>query len=531
MSCNKPYDVVAYLKGELDPSEQAPAREHVDACDSCRKDVAKLDRVLHALGKMETVEATPDFRWRVRQAFVTAHPEFIERPIPAERPTLWAAFKAQFSFVPAWSVSLAAHAVLLAIAVAMFASPENPEDKFNDQSLRVQPKGKMVPPYPNAHATTPDQTNRERDYRPPEKVDPRPKPLIDEAIDWKRAKVNSPFATFVAGRTLDKEERRRAYGGDGTAEAVTRGLAWLASQQEPDGRWSAQKFGGLREYEVGITSLALLSFLADGHTPQTGKHADTVKRGIAWLLSQQRVTGLVGAEHGNYMYNHGVAALALIECWMMTGEESLKLPADSAVSFTMAAQNKFDGWDYQRSGFDTDTSVGGWQIHVLRLARESGSDIVVPNLIRAGGRLVDLTASDGMVGYRTRAPGPNGPYALTALGTFAYLMSKSVPETSLVEKYKIQLQRGLPVHNLTGDRKSSDLYFLYWGSLAAHQMGDPLWSEWNAAVKPAVLKAQQADGSWAANADRWSQHGGQIYTTAMGTLVLETYYRYPRLAR
>ncbi|GEM_PF-7087366 len=39
------------------------------------------------------------------------------------------------------------------------------------------------------------------------------------------------------------------------------------------------------------------------------------------------------------------------------------------------------------------------------------------------------------------------------------------------------------------------------------------------------------EGSWLAN-DRWSDEGGRVYTTALGALTLEVYYRYgPRRPR
>jgi hypothetical protein len=33
-------------------------------------------------------------------------------------------------------------------------------------------------------------------------------------------------------------------------------------------------------------------------------------------------------------------------------------------------------------------------------------------------------------------------------------------------------------------------------------------------------------GSWDPNRDRWGQRGGRVYTTSLGALCLEVYYRY-----
>jgi formylglycine-generating enzyme required for sulfatase activity len=94
---------------------------------------------------------------------------------------------------------------------------------------------------------------------------------------------------------------RRRTGGSGTAQALTDGLQWLVNHQAVDGSWDCDGFdaacgavgphpcgdpGGPDE-DIGVTSLALLALLGDGSTVSTGPHADTVARGIAWLVGQQ----------------------------------------------------------------------------------------------------------------------------------------------------------------------------------------------------------------------------------------------------
>lgn len=56
-------------------------------------------------------------------------------------------------------------------------------------------------------------------------------------------------------------------------------------------------------------------------------------------------------------------------------------------------------------------------------------------------------------------------------------------------------------------------------------IGTPAWNVANAAMKQALLPRQNADGSF--RADKWSGYGGSVCATAMATLALETYYRYP----
>jgi hypothetical protein len=76
-------------------------------------------------------------------------------------------------------------------------------------------------------------------------------------------------------------------------------------------------------------------------------------------------------------------------------------------------------------------------------------------------------------------------------------------------------------------KSGPDLYFLHHGSIALFQMGGDRWARWNRLMKPMVLDSQAAEGSWAASA----YAPGPVLATALGALVLESYYRYSPLYR
>ena len=65
------------------------------------------------------------------------------------------------------------------------------------------------------------------------------------------------------------------------------------------------------------------------------------------------------------------------------------------------------------------------------------------------------------------------------------------------------------------------------------QIGGDFWKDWNAALLPAVLRKQDRRrnsvyyGSWPLDG-RWGRGAGRIYQTALGVLILTTYYRYDR---
>jgi len=139
VKCEKASEITAYLKGESAPEERETLRLHFEGCASCSAEIEKFDKVLKALGRLENVEPSPGFRWRVREAFVRAHPEFIEPP-PRERTGVFDSLKQVFGYVPAWAVSVAAHVILLAVAAILFFSPPTEEEVERDLAVRATPK-------------------------------------------------------------------------------------------------------------------------------------------------------------------------------------------------------------------------------------------------------------------------------------------------------------------------------------------------------------------------------------------------------
>jgi hypothetical protein len=86
------------------------------------------------------------------------------------------------------------------------------------------------------------------------------------------------------------------------------------------------------------------------------------------------------------------------------------------------------------------------------------------------------------------------------------------------------------LRELPGSQRAN-LYYWYYATLALSGARDrwpaaePAWRQWNDALVATLLAMQNADGSWPTDTV-WGGYGGQVYTTAMGALCLETYYRY-----
>ena len=155
------------------------------------------------------------------------------------------------------------------------------------------------------------------------------------------------------------------------SRAIEKGLAYLLTVQKEDGSWDSDGKGG---HAVGITSLALMAFMAKAHFPGFGPHGDELDRGMKWLLKQAkaRPDGYLGT----VMYEHGLATLALSELWGMArdpeDDDAIQKALEKAVDVILRSQNPGGGWRYQpQADGGEDTSCTMTVFHALASARQS----------------------------------------------------------------------------------------------------------------------------------------------------------------
>ena len=105
-------------------------------------------------------------------------------------------------------------------------------------------------------------------------------------------------------------------------QSIARGLAFLASQQNPDGSFGDGAWGR----GVAVTSLAGLAFMADGHMPGRGQYGEQVRLAMEYVLGRSQESGLLADDQApSPMYGHGFAALFLGEVYGMSGgDEALQ---------------------------------------------------------------------------------------------------------------------------------------------------------------------------------------------------------------
>jgi len=337
-------------------------------------------------------------------------------------------------------------------------------------------------------------------------------------------------------------------GNRATESAVDRALAWLARNQDADGHWDAHKLEGQGiKGDTAITGLALLAFLGAGHTEKIGKYRDNVKRGVAWLIKQQNAQGLLFAAGDNCTlgYAHGIAGLALAEAAGMGRIEETKAAAQKAVDysteiFQAGKGSEKLGWRYSPKELG-DISVSGWFIMQLKSAKMAG--LKVDQLAFEGAnKYIDTVEyekpkkddpySGHKYGYIADGNGPNGirvkcAHNNTAIGCLGKLFLGTKPDELQGAVEWFVKEGGLP------GTKKPQYYFWYYGTLCTFQMGGDVWKQWNEAMKKTLLDSQckggDKDGSWDPLGDspeNCERIGGRVFTTAIGALCLEVYYRY-----
>jgi hypothetical protein len=109
---------------------------------------------------------------------------------------------------------------------------------------------------------------------------------------------------------------------------------------------------------------------------------------------------------------------------------------------------------------------------------------------------------------------------------------QNIPERDIPEQ-------NIPEQVIPESKMSQKVNFYYWyyGTLCMFQMGNQYWKDWNKNIKGILVDnqrkggpmdgtAKDVDGSWDPIGGGNIQMGGRVFSTALGTLTLEVYYRY-----
>lgn len=217
-----------------------------------------------------------------------------------------------------------------------------------------------------------------------------------------------PSADFnggmFSGRGRARERFAHRYGGsEASLQAVDAALDWLARHQDKNGLWywsayslqcngkddhccvdgvfAGQKSStAVTQNDVAVTGLALLSFLAGGHTNTEGDFQKTVDAGLDALMQRQN-KGIFS----DNMYAQAIATAAMAEAYGMTDNKKIRKSAREGIGSILASQHSDGGFRYEvlpyepssevrrgRLSGSSDLSVSGWVAVALKIAIETG---------------------------------------------------------------------------------------------------------------------------------------------------------------
>ncbi len=288
--------------------------------------------------------------------------------------------------------------------------------------------------------------------------------------------------------------------------AVEQALRWLAAKQEADGSFGSDSHYGKH---VGITALAGMAFMSDGHTPGRGTYGQVVKRCVDFILASRTESGLLASEtsHGP-MYGHGFATLFLAEAYGMAPQPELREGLRKAVRLIISTQNDEGGWRYQPVKADADISVTICEIMALRAARNAGIHVPKSTIDNAVEYVRKSQNPDG--GFRYMLNSGGSAFARSAAGVAA-LQYAGIYHGPEIKKGLEFLMQFLPPR-----QQSVGHYFYghYYAVQAMHSAGEQYWKSWWPAIREEMLGKRTDEGYWQGQA-------GNEYGTAMALIILQ----------
>jgi hypothetical protein len=329
-------------------------------------------------------------------------------------------------------------------------------------------------------------------------------------------------------------------GGNDTESSANHGLLWLKRHQDPNGYWDGITFrnqcyekqcrrvtNSSTSYREAVTAFALLAFLGAGHTEDEGRFKDVVSKGVRYLESVQGMDGSYGEIAKDKIYTHAAVTLALSEAYQFRRGSKRKAQLERALSYILTSQKVGSGWRYTPKPANCDTSVTTWCVMAIKSAKYA--KLEVPEEAFEGARKWFDYATDPvsfMVGYDSPAR-TNITMTATAIASRFFLGYR--PDHESIENGIKHLSANLPIAE---EGEKINYYYWYYGTIAMFQYGQEPWEKWNAALKKTLLPIQKRSGcekgSWDPNCLHFDA-GERVLVTSIAVLILEIYYRYPRV--
>ncbi len=372
-------------------------------------------------------------------------------------------------------------------------------------------------------------------------------------------------------------------GGRRQPERVDAALLWLKDHQNIEGYWSSTGFsedtqrknakktfnlefvapgdpkgdkGWDASVDVGLTGLALLAFAGAGNDHKTGAFTEPCRRGLSYLRKVQYDNGCFGpADDDQFVYNHAICTMAVVEMYGLSGDLMLKGMAERAVQFIVRAQNPNSGWRYGVRTGESDTSVTGWMVLALKSAKMTDLQFDASKCFGEAANWLNAATVE-VNGYSKTGYDLPGSDNARLRGAQMYLNNPSMDAINImsrlfmndgkwtvshpvVRQQATECARNVP----SWEHEKIDYYYWYYASLALFQVDGPSWKAWETPMVKTLLANQRGwrpedkgttrdtldeHGSWDA-VDAWGSAGGRIYATAINCLTLQTWTRYEKI--
>jgi hypothetical protein len=276
-----------------------------------------------------------------------------------------------------------------------------------------------------------------------------------------------------------------------TLQAIDRGLAFLASQQQDDGSFGTSGYAR----NVAVAALAGMAFMSAGSTPGRGPYGGQVNRCVDLILEHTQESGFItiqGSTSHGPMYGHGFATLFLAEAYGMTMRTDIRQRLAKAVQLIVNTQNSEGGWRYQPQRRDADISVTICQVMALRAARNAGLFVPHDTIDRCIDYVKRSQNTDG--GFMYMLQGGQSAFPRSAAGVVA-LYSAGIYEGPEIEKGLEYLKQFVP-SGAGFNRESHYFYGHYYAVQAMWHAGGENWRVWYPAIRDSLVSRQRDDGPW-----------------------------------
>jgi len=278
----------------------------------------------------------------------------------------------------------------------------------------------------------------------------------------------------------------------------------------------------------------------------TGKdYSANIKKALEFLKSKftPRSKYAEGSRDADYyggtfgtqeMYQHPIAAMALIEALVDLNDESLEPIAREAIGLILRSQNTehkpatlrgpikpdspyYVGWRYKPDSTDADISLTGWQILALKAAENAG--FVIPDYaFPAAAKFVRSLYGKEDGSFRYDSPGERGDSCARAgMGALSLQLS-GYPQDPLVPSAIRFMQNHPPRWNIEEPGDGYPFYYWYYGTRVMYLAGGDDWRLWKDWMCRLLVDHQNPSGSWEGAE---SEVNYEIYRVALSVLMLE----------